>query len=289
MCPGQNIKHSHIGFNQVIESAYLPRLARIDRITRLTEKERLYRIVLEDGRTLGHKPGQFVMLSILGIGEAPISVSSPPSKKNEFEICVRAVGSLTNVLHTLPKGSRIGIRGPYGKPFPVEEMESKDILFIAGGIGFVPMRCLVKTVLAKRESYGRVTLLYGVKSPEEILFKDELDEWAKRPDFDLRLTVDKPHPDWKRHTGVVTTFLPELILDEVNTVVVIVGPPVMYKYVIIGLGEKRVAGHEIFLSLERRMKCGLGKCGHCQINSVYVCQEGPVFRLSEIRHLREAI
>ncbi|MBI5681968.1 MAG: oxidoreductase, partial [Deltaproteobacteria bacterium] len=134
-----------------------------------------------------------------------------------------------------------------------------------------------------------IILLYGVKAPEEILFKDELNEWARAQDFDLRITVDKPHPDWKGHTGVVTTYLPELKLDEAKTVAVIVGPPVMYKYVIMVLGEKRIAGHEIFLSLERRMKCGLGKCGHCQINSVYVCQEGPVFRLSEIRYLREAI
>lgn len=272
-----------------MQSAYLSRPARIDRITRLTEKERLYRIVLEDGKTLGHKPGQFVMLSILGIGEAPISVSSPPDRKNEFEICVRAVGNLTNVLHTLPKGAKIGIRGPYGKPFPVEDMESKDLLFIAGGIGLVPMRSLIKTVLMKRQSYGKIILLYGVKAPEEILFKDELNEWARAQDFDLRITVDKPHPEWKGHTGVVTTYLPELKLNEAKTVAVIVGPPVMYKFVIMGLGEKRIAGHEIFLSLERRMKCGLGKCGHCQINSVYVCQEGPVFRLSETRHLREAI
>ncbi len=272
-----------------IQSPYLLRPARIERITRLTEKERLFRIVLKDGRMLGHKPGQFVMLSILGIGEAPISISSPPSRKNEFEICVRAVGSLTNVLHTLPKGAKIGIRGPYGKPFPVEEMELKDLLLIAGGIGLVPMRSLIKTVLAKRQSCGKIILLYGIKSPEEMLFKDELDEWAGVQDFDLRVTLDKPHPEWKGHTGVVTTYLPELKIDEAKTNVVIVGPPVMYKFVIMGLGEKRVAGHEIFLSLERRMKCGLGKCGHCQINSVYVCQEGPVFRLSEIRHHREAI
>ncbi|MBI5682884.1 MAG: FAD/NAD(P)-binding protein, partial [Deltaproteobacteria bacterium] len=215
-----------------MESAYLPRPARIERITRLTEKERLFRILLDDGKPLGHEPGQFIMLSILGVGEAPISVSSSSNKKNEFEICVRAVGSLTNVLHSLPKGSRIGIRGPYGKRFPVEEMAAKDLLFIAGGIGIVPLRGLIKTVLMKRHLYGKIILLYGVKSPEEILFKDELIEWANQPDFDLRITVDKPHPDWKGHTGVVTTFLPELKIEEDKTVAVIVGPHVMYKYII---------------------------------------------------------
>ncbi|HBO83399.1 MAG: oxidoreductase [Deltaproteobacteria bacterium GWC2_42_11] len=272
-----------------MESPYLLRQARIERITRLTEKERLFRLVFEDDKTLGHVPGQFIMLSIFGAGEAPISVSSPPDTRNEFEICVRVVGSLTNVLHTLLKGSTVGIRGPYGKGFPVKEIENKDILLIAGGIGLVPMRSLIKTILLKRGAYGRITLLYGVKSPEDILFKDELDEWSKVPDFDLRITVDKPHPLWKGHTGVVTRYLPELKIDAERTAAVIVGPPVMYKYVIMGLGEKRIAGHEIFLSLERRMKCGIGKCGHCQINSVYICQEGPVFRLSDIRRLREAI
>ena len=272
-----------------ISSPYISRLAKIERVARLTEKERLFTIAFEDKKTLGHSPGQFIMLSIPGYGEAPISVSSTPNKRNTFELCVRAVGNLTNALHNLTKGDRLWIRGPYGKGFPVEELKGKDLLLIAGGIGLVPMRSLIKTVLSERPSYGKIKLLYGVKSPDEILFKDELSEWQQTASMNVSITIDKPYPEWKGNTGVVTTLLPPLKIDETKTVVIVVGPPVMYKYVIMSLGDKRIAGHDIYLSLERRMKCGLGKCGHCQINNIYVCQEGPVFRLSDIRYLREAI
>ena len=271
-----------------ISSPYISRLARIDGVARLTEKERLFKIAIEDNKSLGHSPGQFIMLSIPGYGEAPISISSPPSKKNTFEICVRAVGNLTNALHRLTKGDRLWIRGPYGKAFPVEEIKGKDLLFVAGGIGLVPMRSLIKTVLNERPTFGKINFLYGVKSPDEILFKDELTEWGQHG-ISIQITIDKPHPEWKGNTGVVTTLLPPLKIDETRTTAIVIGPPIMYKYVIMSLGDKRIAGHNIYLSLERRMKCGLGKCGHCQINSVYVCQEGPVFRLSDIRYLREAI
>lgn len=272
-----------------ISSPYMSRLARIERASRLTKKERLFRIAIEDRKPLGHSPGQFIMLSIPGYGEAPISISSPPDRKSVFEICVRAVGNLTNALHNLTKGDRLWIRGPYGKAFPVENLNGKDLLFIAGGIGLVPMRSLIKAVLAERLLYGRIHLLYGVKSPDEILFKDELSQWGQTGNINVSITIDKPHPEWKGHTGVVTTLISPLKIDEAKTAAVVVGPPIMYKYVIMSLGDKRISGHDIYVSLERRMKCGLGKCGHCQINSVYVCQEGPVFRLSDIRYLREAI
>ena len=272
-----------------ISSPYTSRLARIERVSRLTEKERLFSIAIEDKKPLGHIPGQFIMLSIPGYGEAPISISSPPDKGNMFEICIRAVGNLTNALHNLTKGDRLWIRGPYGKGFPAEDITDKDLLFIAGGIGLVPMRSLIKAVLNKRSCYGKINLVYGVKTPDEILFKDELLQWEQHGNINIQITIDKPHPAWKGNIGVVTTIIPQLKIDETKTAAIVVGPPVMYKYVIMSLGDKRIAGHDIYLSLERRMKCGLGKCGHCQINSIYVCQEGPVFRLSDIRYLREAI
>ena len=268
---------------------YLPRLARIERITRLTEKERLFKIALDDKKELGHLSGQFIMLSIPGFGEAPISISSPPGRGYMFEICVRAVGNLTNALHSLTKGDMIWIRGPYGKGFPLNDIRGKDLLFIAGGIGLVPMRSLIKTVLNERPTFGKINLLYGVKSPDEILFKDEMSQWEGSGNISIHITIDKPHPEWKGHTGVATTLMPPLKIDETKTAAIVVGPPIMYKYVIMSLGDKRISGHDIYISLERRMKCGLGKCGHCQINSIYVCQEGPVFRLSDIRYLREAI
>lgn len=272
-----------------IPSPYIPRLARIEKIVRFTEKESLFNITIEDKNPLGQIPGQFIMLSIPGFGEAPISVSSPSNMGNTFEICVRAVGNLTNGLHKLTKGDTLWFRGPYGNGFPIDEMKGNDLLFIAGGIGIVPLRSLIKTVLDKRSFYGKINLLYGVKGPEDILFNDEISQWKQAEDINIYITIDKPHPAWKGNIGVVTTLIPQLEINEANTSVIIIGPPIMYKYVIMSLGDRRISGKHIYLSLERRMKCGIGKCGHCQINSIYTCQEGPVFRLSDIRYLKEAI
>ncbi len=260
----------------------------IERVARLTELERLFKIAPEVPLPSVHTPGQFFMAGLPGYGEAPFSISSPPDGTNRFELCIRSVGNLTRAIHRLTKGDRLWIRGPYGRGFPVEEMKNKNILFIAGGIGIVPMRSLIKTVLADKDSYGHLTLLYGIKGPDDMLFEGEMKEWAEQG-LDCRVTVDRPQPGWKGHVGVVTTLIPPLDIDEDNTTAVVIGPPVMYKYVILSLGNKRIKGSDIFLSLERRMRCGVGKCGHCQINSVYTCQEGPVFRFSEIRHLREAV
>ncbi len=268
-------------------SPYLPVRCTVEKNIRVSEKERLFSI--QPSTPLApHEPGQFFMAGLPGYGEAPFSVSSPPDRNGRFELCIRRVGNLTTALHRLKKGDTVWIRGPFGRGFPVESMKNRDIIFIAGGIGIVPMRSLIKTVMKDRNSYGRLTLLYGVKTPEEILFGEEIEKWG-RLGMDCHLTIDRPHPAWKGNVGVVTTLIPPLSIDGANTICVIVGPPVMYKYVLLSLSNKRINGHDIILSLERCMKCGLGKCGHCQINSIYVCQEGPVFRLSEIRHLREAL
>ncbi len=265
---------------------YMPQPVRLERVERLTEKESLF--VFPRPQGFGFTPGQFIMVGLAGYGEAPISISSPPSEKDMVELCIRRVGSLTTILHRLRAGDTIWIRGPFGRGFPTERMHGKDILFIAGGIGLVPLRSLIKEVLAEREDYGRLTLLYGVKSPKEILFEEELELWQKAG-VDVRLTIDRAYPGWKGNVGVVTTLIPKVDIDEDNSVCCIVGPPVMYKYVILSLGNRSVRGEDIYLSLERKMKCGMGKCGHCQINSIYTCEEGPVFTLQEIRHLPEAI
>ncbi|MBI5599462.1 MAG: FAD/NAD(P)-binding protein [Deltaproteobacteria bacterium] len=267
-------------------SPYLPARGTVEKTVAVTEKERFFSIALET--PMDHTPGQFVMVGLPGYGEAPISISSPPSDEPRIELCVRAAGNLTRALHRLNPGDTVWIRGPFGKGFPAREMEGKDIIFIAGGIGLAPMRSLIKTVIGRKKAFGSLTLLYGVKSPEELLFKDELGIWRENG-MDVEITVDRPHPSWKGNVGVVTTLIGAREVDETKTVAVIVGPPVMYKYVILSLGNKKLKGTDIYLSLERRMRCGLGKCGHCQIQSVYACQEGPVFRLSDIRHLKEAI
>ncbi|MDY6985121.1 MAG: FAD/NAD(P)-binding protein [Candidatus Thermoplasmatota archaeon] len=273
------------------KSIYMPRQATIKSVKQMTAREKLFEIALDDGTSLGHKPGQFVELSILGIGEAPISVSSAPSQGNTFELCVRAVGNVTNGLHRLNVGDKVGIRGPFGNGFDANFLKGKDILFVGGGIGIAPLRSLINYVLANRESYGKATILYGCREPCELLFDYEVAEWEKRDDVEHYLTVDKC-PDgacWDGNIGVITTIIPKADFDPNTTYAVICGPPIMYKFVIKSLKEKDVPDDHIILSLERRMKCGVGKCGHCQINGIYVCQDGPVFNYADIKNLPEAL
>jgi sulfite reductase subunit B len=256
---------------------------------KLTEKEKFFRIALPGGKDLGHQPGQFVQVSIFGIGEAPISICSSPTQKGYFDLTVREVGMLTEKMHELEAGDKIGIRGPFGKGFDVDSFKRKDILIIGGGIGIVPLRSLINYIIDNREDYNRLIILYGAKSPSELLFRDELKIWGDREDIEYHITVDRGDKNWKGHVGVITTLIPPLELDLDNTIAAVVGPPIMYKFVLMALRSKNLADRNIYMSLERRMKCGVGKCGHCQINNVYVCQDGPVFNYEDIKDLEEAI
>jgi NAD(P)H-flavin reductase len=225
----------------------------------------------------------------MGIGEAPISVSSPPRQNGAFELAIRKVGNLTNAVHLLKAGDKVGIRGPFGTHFPVEEAKGRDILIVAGGIGLVPLRSFIHFVLEHRNEYGEVTILFGARNPSERLFLNELEQWATRKDIKYLDTVDRPDPNWNGQVGVITTLFPEIDVDPSRTYCVVVGPPVMYRFVILEAKAKGIPDTQIFFSLERRMKCGVGKCGHCQINHLYVCQDGPVFRYADIFHLKEAL
>ncbi|MDO8426382.1 MAG: FAD/NAD(P)-binding protein [Deltaproteobacteria bacterium] len=270
-----------------IESPYLPTPGIIERALRVTEKEKFFTVTPLSPRLLDYRPGQFFMVGLPGYGEAPISVTSAPGSAKTLDLCIRAVGNLTDAVHRLGKGDWLWIRGPFGTSFPLHEMKGKDIIFVAGGIGIVPMRSLIKAVV-REHGFGKKTLIYGSKSPEEMLFTEEMEDWRARG-CDVQLTIDKPHPEWGGNVGVVTTLIPKLKVREGKTIAVIIGPPVMYKFVILSLKGKLIGPEHIFVSLERRMRCGVGKCGHCQINGCYVCQEGPVFKLSELKDLPEAI
>jgi len=272
------------------ESLYTPRFARLSSVQSMTEQERLFTVELPDGKSLGHGPGQFVMLSIPGVGEAPISITSSPSRSNgKFELCVRRVGDVTGALHKLDAGDVVGIRGPFGHGFPIDEMRGKDILFAPGGLGLAPLRSLINQVLDERDDFGRVIILYGARRPAELLFRDELEQWAARDDVEFHLTVDRAEGDWDGNVGVITTLFPQVSVDAHNTVAVTVGPPIMYRFVLIEILGKGIPEKQIYLSLERRMKCGVGKCGHCQINGVYCCQSGPVFSYDQIKNVPEAL
>jgi NAD(P)H-flavin reductase len=271
-------------------SVFVPEKARIASVRQMTALEKLFIIELPAGKSLGHRPGQFVEISSLGIGEAPISISSSPSRSNgSFEICVRKVGDVTTALHSLETGDKIGVRGPFGRGFPIEKFRGKDMLFAPGGLGLAPLRSLINQVLDDRALFGRVIILYGARNPGELLFKDELASWEERGDVELHLTVDRGDETWDGHIGVITTLFKDVSINPRNTVAVTCGPPVMYRFVLMELLGKGFSEGNIYLSLERRMKCGVGKCGHCQINHVYTCQSGPVFSYREIKGLEEAL
>jgi len=271
-------------------SIYAPVMANIVDVRQMTEYEKLFTMQLPDGMRLNHNPGQFVNVSVLGVGEAPISISSSPSRSSDvFELCIRRAGDLTSVIHTLKAGDQLGVRGPFGRGFPIDKFRGKDMLLAPGGLGLAPMRSLLWEILDERHNFGRIMVLYGARTPSEMLFKEELKELDARKDVELYLTVDKAEEGWTGQTGVITTLFPGITVHARNTIAVTIGPPVMYRFVLMELLSKGLSDGNIWLSLERRMKCGVGKCGHCQINHVYACQDGPSFTYSEIKFLQEAL
>jgi len=272
------------------ESIYAPEMARLTSVKEVGPLEKLFTIELPGKRSLGQDAGQFVMLAIPGVGEAPISVTSSPSRSNgHFELCVREVGDVTGALHRMQPGDLVGIRGPFGNGFPIDEMRGKDMLFAPGGLGLAPLRSLINQVLDEREDFGRVLILYGAKRPAELLMREQLDEWAARDDVEFHVTVDRGDETWDGHVGVITTLFPEITVDPHNTIAITCGPPIMYRFVLMEMQGKGIPESHIYLSLERRMKCGVGKCGHCQINGLYCCQRGPVFCYDQIKNVPEAL
>jgi len=269
-------------------SPYVPRMARITAAEQMTETERFFRLEMEEG-PLEYEPGQFVSVMCFGIGEAPISICSSPTQGKAFELTVRSVGTVTNYLKGLKAGDRVGIRGPFGNHFDYDAMKGQDVLFVAGGLGLAPTRSLIRYVLDKRKDFGKVTILFGAREPKWLLFRGEVEEWAKRGDCNVLVTVDRGDPNWKGNVGVITRLFSKIEMDPTKTWAVIVGPPIMFKFTVLEALAEGIPEHRIICSLERHMKCGVGKCGHCQIRGVYVCREGPVFTYEQVKRLREGI
>jgi len=268
---------------------YLPQLATVADISQMNVTEKYLRLSMDDGM-FDFLPGQFVEVSIAGIGEAPITISSSPTQTDGFELVVRKIGNVSGAIHNLQKGSKLGIRGPLGKGiYPVEEAKGQNVVFICGGIGMVPQRSFINYVLHNRSDYGDVAILQGTKSYDLRLFTREIEEWSRRGDVQMLETLDEGHPSWQGHVGVVTKLIRKVETDLKSARILVCGPPVMYKFVLMALEEVDVPHNNIFLNLERKMKCGVGKCGHCQINNSYVCMDGPVFRYSDLASLPEAI
>lgn len=272
-----------------MKDLYLPYPTAIKAIKQESYDTKTFRLVFSDNREFQYKPGQFVEASLLGYGEAPISIASAPSETGYFDLCVRRVGRVTEALHRLVENDIVGIRGPFGNGFPFDEMKGKNLVFVAGGLGLAPLRSLIKEVFANRDHFGKVTILYGARTPNDLLFRDELGEWQNVDNAEVLVTVDVGNGDWQGHIGVVTTLFGETEVSPQNAFAVVCGPPIMFRFVVQDLLRIGFPQEAIYLTLERFMKCGVGKCGHCNIGAKYVCLDGPVFNYKELEAIPEAL
>lgn len=267
---------------------FLPILATVQEVIEETPNIKTFRVSLDDPEVreaFDFKPGQVAQLSVFGVGEATFVINSPPSERDYLQFTVMKVGEVTTKLHELRTGDKVGVRGPLGNWFPYEEMKGKDVLLIAGGIGMAPLRTLLLFILENRADYGRVTLLYGCRTPQDMCFKGDIPQWRSQRDVEVILTVDRRAPGWTEMVGLVPEVLKEIAPSPKGTVAVTCGPPVMIKYTLEALKELGFGDEQIVTTLERRMKCGVGLCGRCNIGSRYVCKDGPVFTLAQLKAL----
>lgn len=275
------------------QNPYTPQTARIIRILPQIQDHKLFQIRFEDQelvKSFIYRPGQFVMLSVIGTGEAPFSISSSPTHAGVIELCARRIGQVTNALFKLAPNTMVGIRGPYGNGFPIEQLEGNSLLLVAGGLGMAPLRSLLNYVLDNRSKFKDVILMYGARNPEEMLFKYELLNLIDRADVKCLLTVDKDESKiWKAYTGVVTKLFEHVEINPAQTYAAICGPEIMFKFVLEKLLQRNFPKDRILMSLERNMQCGVGKCGHCMIGYKYTCLDGPIFTYWDAINLPEMI
>lgn len=232
-----------------------------------------------------HQPGQFLELSVLGVGECPISISSSPIQLPTIELSIKKAGLVTEAIHDLYQGDIVGVRGPYGRPFPMNEWDDNNLLIIGGGIGLAPLRPVIQQAICQRELYRHITIVYGARSPQDIVYKDELKEWAKAPDTEVFLTVDKGDGKWGGHVGFVPAYLEELSPSYRKTIAITCGPPIMIRFVLKALEKMGFTPDKIITTLEMKMQCGIGICGRCGLGKKYICVDGPVFKYNEILEL----
>ena len=274
------------------DNIYLPWIATITEVRPETPDTSTFVVTFDDSQlseSFTYLPGQFAELSIFGVGECPVGIASSPTWEGALEFCVRAVGTVTNAIHDLDVGDKLGVRGPLGNSWPTSEIEGKDLLFIGGGIGLPPLRSLIHYVLDNRERYGAVEIIYGARSPQDLVYKQELKQWEEQSDVDLYVTVDAGDGTWEGPVGFVPPFLREINPTPVNKVAFTCGPPIMIKLVVEALEEMRYVDANIVTTLEMKMKCGVGKCGRCNIGDRYICRDGPVFSFEQLRQIPGAL
>lgn len=264
-----------------------PHVGVITDVRRDTPDVKTFRVVGKDGKKLfEHMPGQCAMVSIPGVGESMFSITSSPTNTEYMEFSIKKCGCVTEVIHSLEPGQQVTVRGPYGRNFPVEEdLKGKDLVFIAGGIGLAPLRSVINYVRANRANYGKVTIIYGARSSSDLVDIDEINnEWVNEKDFSVNVTIDREEEGWNGHVGFVPSYVKEINPDSSATAL-LCGPPIMIKFTLQGLLELGFSKERIYTTLELRMKCGVGKCGRCNVGSKYVCKDGPVFRMDQLDEL----
>lgn len=279
---------AQILMRKMIANVYLPHTVKIKEIKDETADIKTFTLCFNEEELRNKftfRPGQFVLVSVFNCGEAPFSISSSPEVVGEFQLSIKKTGLLTGELDCCKEGDEICVRGPYGNGFPLEQLYGKNLLFVGGGIGLAPLRSLIQYVFAKKSDFGTITILYGARTPEDIVFKEDLDNWSRENDAEVLITVDKGSPEWNGNTGPVTNLWKKMEISPLSTKVVICGPPVMIPYVVFDLLEMGFAEEDIISTLERNMKCGVGKCGHCTLGSKFACIDGPVFTYDEMKKL----
>ena len=271
----------------MMQETLIPKLGVVTDIRIDTPDVKTFRVVGLDGKKVfDHMPGQCAMLSIPGVGEAMFSITSSPTNTEYMEFSIKKCGCLTQWLHAMDVGQQITIRGPYGRHFPVEsELKGKNLLFVAGGIGLAPLRSVINYVRDNRKDYGKIMIVYGSRSKEDLVdYHEILDEWMANEGVEVKLTIDRPQDDWDGHVGFVPNYVKELEPD-LDYNVLMCGPPIMIKFTLAGLKELGFKETQVYTTMELRMKCGVGKCGRCNIGNKYVCKDGPVFRFDELDQL----
>jgi NAD(P)H-flavin reductase len=253
----------------------------------ITETPTIKTFVIRPKEDFSFRTGQFVELTLPGIGEAPFTPSSDPNIKDKIDVTIMNVGRVTSLLHTVPRHISIGIRGPYGKGYPLEKFYGRDIVIVGGGVGLAPLRSLLFALFGEIDKYNKVVLRYGARSPKDIVYKDALPHWAKKDKVDVVTTVDVGEAGWNGNVGIVTTIVKDLPVDMQKAVSIVCGPPIMMKFVTLKLLELGFQPPDIYLSMEKNMSCGLGKCGHCRVGKYYACKDGPVFTYEELKDIHD--
>ena len=267
---------------------YKPMPATVAEVIQETGNIKTLRVVLDDPEAMEsfiHEPGQVGQLSVFGAGESTFVINSPPSRKDYLQFSVMQAGEVTAAIHRLSPGDKVGVRAPLGNFFPYNDWKGKDIFFVGGGIGMAPIRTIMLHLLERKADYGKISLLYGARSPRDMAFSYELEDWLRRPDLDCTLCIDAPFEGWEHKVGLIPNVLLELNPDPANCVAVLCGPPIMIKFTVQALQKLNFAPENIVTTLEKRMKCGIGICGRCNIGGRYVCVDGPVFTWKELQEL----